>query len=181
MCEQEFFVDFCMNSAFPESTEVLVLGTKELRICRRRSELLPGDADLLDQAITTMIECSVRPTAGFKRSFPNLKAIYLSDLEGKAFAPKRRKRRFSKAIAAGRKFGVDVHTRTTRGQPFNQVEFPKPPAMTTTEFAEDVVFDIYTGKWAPPKCGNCGTCEKCLKQYDAIVWKEVEEIERERS
>jgi hypothetical protein len=181
MCEQEFFVNFCLNSAFPESTEVLVLGTKELRIVRRRSELLPGDADLLDQAITTMIECSVRPTTGFKRSFPNLKAIYLSDLEGKVFAPKRRKRRFSKAIAAGRKFGVDVHTRTTRGRPFHQVDFPKPPTITTTKFAEDVVFDIYTGKWAPSKCGNCGTCEKCLKQYDASVWKEVEEFERERS
>jgi hypothetical protein len=186
MCEQDFFVRFCMNSAFPESTEVLVLGTKERQIFRPRSGLLPGDADLLDQAITAMIEhkrvvecddgkedkaatSSARPETEFKRSFPNLKAIYLSELDEKAFAPSRRKRWFSKAVAAGRKFGVDVHTRTTRGQPFHQIDFPKPPTMTTTKFAEDVVFDIYTGKWASPKCGNCGKCEDCLRQYDASV------------
>lgn len=130
-----------------------------------------------DKAATS----SARPTTEFKRSFPNLKAIDLSELDEKAFAPRRRKRWFSKAIAAGRKFGVDVHTRTTRGRPFHQVGFPKPPTMTTTKFAEDVVFNIYMGKWAPPKCGNCGTCEYCLRQYDASVWKEVEEFELGRS
>jgi hypothetical protein len=54
--------------------------------------------------------------------------------------------------------------------------------MASTEIEEGFVFDVYTGRWVPPKCGNCGKCEKCLEQYDASVWKEVEdELERGQS
>jgi hypothetical protein len=184
------FTRFCMDRAFPNSMKVLVLGTN--------GSLGKGDADLLDQAITTMIEYgrvaerqdgeeepadgSAKPATTFEGCYSSLKAIYLDSLDSKGDEWKaRRERWFSKTIAAGRKFGIDVHTRTTRGQPFHQVDFPKPPTMTTTKFAEDAVFDIYTGKWAPAKCGNCGKCEECLRQYDASVWKELEELERERS
>jgi hypothetical protein len=187
--DHEEFIEFFMEAAFPESMEVLILGTQGL------SELSEGDANLLDQGITTMIEfgraaeCgneeedqaagnAVKPAAVFERCFPNLKAIYLSSLDEKDYRnypPGRRKRWFSNAIAAGRKFGVDVHTRSTRGRPFHQVDFPKPPTWTSHNSAEeDLVFDVYTGKWEAPKCGNCGTCEDCLDQYDASVWKEVE-------
>lgn len=194
--DSEFFTRFCMDHAFPNSTEVLVLGTP-----RGRSDLFRGDADLWDQAITTMIEYgrvdgsdegedaaadnSGKPATTFEGRFPNLKAIYLDDLDNLYYNidHPRSKRWFRKAIAAGRKFGVDVHTRTTRSRPFHRVDshFPKPPMMTSHYFVEEVVFDIYKGKWLRPKCGNCGTCEKCLKQYDAGVWKEVEEdVERGR-
>ena len=189
--DSPYFTRFCMDSAFPISTEVLVLGTRD------HSYLMEGDAKLLDEALATMIEVgrvvghdagesgpadtATKPVTTFKGSFPSLKAIYLDSLDDKHnINEARRERWFSKAIAAGRRFGVDVHTRTARGQPFHHVDFPMPPTMTTTKFAEDVVFDIYTGKWSPPKCENCGTCEDCLRQYDASVWKEVEdELERE--
>jgi hypothetical protein len=43
-----------------------------------------------------------------------------------------------------------------------------------------LVFNMYTGKWGPPNCGNCGKCDACLEQYDASVWKEIEdELEQE--
>jgi len=191
----QFFIKFWMDRAFPESMEVLVLGTHTGRSC-----LFDGDANLLDQAITTMIEYgrdagrdggegsaadnSTKQAANFERSFPNLKAVYLRDLDNLKFNidQPRRKRWFPNAITAGRKFGVDVHTRTTRGRPFHQVDFPKRPMMTSHYFDEEVVFDVYKGKWLRPKCGNCGTCEWCLRQYDAGVWKEVEdELEGECS
>ena len=191
--DSQFFIRFCMESAFPNSTEVLVLGACD------HSWLIEGDADLFDQAITTMIEYGrvteredgedeptgspVEPAATFKGRFPNLKAIYLDSLDDtSAIIDPRHRRWFSKAIAAGRKFGVDVHTGTTRGQSFHQIEFPKRPTMASTEIEEGFVFDVYTGRWVPPKCGNCGKCEKCLEQYDASVWKEVEdELERGQS
>ena len=183
--DHEGFVKYYMNSAFPSSIEVLVIGAQW------RSELSEGDANLFDQAITTMIEygrvaegeerdSSAKPAKVFERSFPNLKAVYLSSLDEVDHAPVRRKRWFANAIAAGRKFGVDVHTRTTRSRPFHQVDFPKPPRLTLDESAEKLlVFDVYTGEWAPPKCGNCGTCWPCLEQYDASVWREVEEEHQE--
>jgi hypothetical protein len=183
------FTKFCMNTAFPSSTEVLVLETK--------SDQSEGDAKLLDEALTTMIEygrvaecdddrkdgaadSSAKPAAVYEKCYPNLKAIYLGSLDETNETNGRRKRRFSKAIAAGRKFGVDVHTRTTRGRPFHQIDFPKPPTWASLKPAEESLeFDIYTGSWAPAKCGNCGSCEACLWQYDASMWKEVEdELER---
>jgi hypothetical protein len=190
--DSQRFTRFCMEMAFPNSIKVLVLGFRD------HSELMEGDANLSDEALTTMIEYgrvdghdeeengsadgAADAATTFKGRYSNLKAIYLDSLDEKHdINEARRERWFSKAIAAGRKFGIDVHTRTTRGQPFHQVDFPKPPTMTTTKFAEDAVFDIYTGKWAPAKCGNCGKCEECLRQYDASVWKELEELERERS
>jgi hypothetical protein len=191
--DSQFFIRFCMESAFPNSTEVLVLGAWD------RFYLREGDADLFDQAITTMIEygrvtkrddeedrpadSSAEPATTFEGCYPNLKAIYVDSLEDtRNISQARHRRWFSKAIAAGRKFGVDVHTGTTRGQSFHQVDFPKRPMMASTKIEEDFVFDIYTGRWAPPRCGNCGKCEKCLEQYDASVWKEVEdELERGQS
>lgn len=190
----DFFVEFFLDSAFPKSMEVLVLGAQG------RGGLYEGDAEMLDQAIAKMIEDarSVRsgggphgPTCscGQPSNFANLKAVYLGALDETANmerALSRHKPRFAKAIAAGRKFGVDVHTRTTRGQPFHQIEFPKPP-ITSVSFKNTglppgtpLAFDVYTGRWGPPGCGNCGTCTKCLQQYDAGVWKRVaEELEGE--
>lgn len=190
----DFFVEFFMDSAFPKSMEVLVLGAQG------RGGLFEGDAEMLDQAITKMIE-DVRsehsvggphgPTCscGQPSHFANLKAVYLGALDETADtrrALSRPKPRFAKAIAAGRKFGVDVHTRTTRGQPFHHIEFPKPP-VTSVSFKNmgstlgtPLAFDVYTGRWGPAGCGNCGTCTNCLQQYKPGVWKRVaEELEGE--
>jgi hypothetical protein len=222
--DREFFIKYFMSFAFPESMEVLVLGTQG------HSNLSEGDADHFDEAITKMIEyergngcdddddredeekashgenedeasleengdedddnestnehgCDASQT--FERSYPNLKAIYIGALDRKSNTPARCKRWFSNAIAAGRKFGVDVHSRTTRGEPLHHVEFPRPPiptlcAATGMAAGNSLVFDVYSGRWVLPDCGNCGRCGGCLEQYDAGVWKEIEDkLERE--
>lgn len=189
--DRKFFIDFFVNAAFPESMEVLVLGTMP------HSRTHDGDIDFFDEAIETMIRTKQEPgyadeddgDQNFEiRRFPNLKAICLGALDELHFdthvnEPLRRPRQsrwFSRAIAAGRKAGVDVHTRTTRGQPFHKIEFPMPPSIAGLASApelleESLVFDVYTGRWGPQSCDNCGRCEDCLQQYDASVWKEVED------
>ncbi|KAK4495076.1 hypothetical protein PRZ48_013403 [Zasmidium cellare] len=194
MGDRDFFIEFFMNSCFPESMEVLMLCSM------RPGRTLDGDVDFLDQAIETMIETMHEPeddedsegegsessSKTFERRFPNLKAIYLGGLDellgdrGYSTAEPRKKRWFSRAIAAGRKAGVDVHTRTTRGQSFHEIEFPTPPSVADLKSAPDppqapLVFDVYTGRWGSRSCRNCGECEGCLAQYDKSVWKEVED------
>lgn len=178
----DFFLDFFMNDAFHERMEVLVIGTQS------RSYPCEGDADFFDRALATMIEYGRNDDRGgeqgdsaktFTQSFPNLKAIYLG-LDEVHLQQPRRKRWFSRTIAAGRKHGVDVHTRTTQGQPEHQIKFPKPPTMMSqgsvmAEMGSGLVFDVYKGKWRAPGCGNCGHCERCLEHYDASVWKAIED------
>lgn len=194
----DFFIEYFLTKALSNSAEVLVLGTQ------RRSPLSEDEAVFFDHAIAMLIEnrtanylagkrktfsscqCGRHTPPGFIRgSLPNpIKAVYLESMDDKDRKP-RRKRWFSKAIATGRKHGVDVHTRTTRGKPFHQIEFPKPPFMASNRPANSsadgpLVFNVYTGKWGPPGCGNCGKCEACLEQYDVSVWKEIEdELEQE--
>ena len=192
----DFFVEYFMETALANSVEVLVLGTQQ------RAPLSETEAEFFDHAIAMLIEngaanylaerrrtcqCGQHPPPKFVRgSLPNpIKAVYLESMDDTDRPPARRKRWFSKAIAAGRKYGVDVHTRTTRGRPFHQIEFPKPPLMDADRSARSsadspLVFNVHTGKWGPPNCGNCGRCEACLEQYDPSVWKEVEdELEQE--
>jgi hypothetical protein len=185
----DFFVEFFMSSAISNSVEVLVLGTQG------RSPLSEEEAEFFDRAIAMLIEngaanylaekrrtfnpcrCGRHTPPGHVRgSLPNpIKAVYLESMDDTDRPPARRRRWFSKAIAAGRKHGVDVHTRTTRGRPFHHIELPKPPSMVSAGSAVEgpLVFNVYTGKWDPPGCGNCGKCEACLEQYDANVWKEI--------
>ncbi|GAB7333963.1 hypothetical protein MBLNU13_g06069t1 [Cladosporium sp. NU13] len=186
----EFFVEYFMSNAIPNSVEVLVLGTQG------RSPLSEDEADFFDRAMAMLIEngvanclaerrrtyrCGKHPPSKFSRgSLPNpIKAVYLVSMDDVDRPPARRKRWFSKAIAAGRKHGVDVHTRTTRGRAFHQIEFLKPLLMASDESTRSsanslLVFNVYTGNWGPPSCGKCGRCEACLEQYDASVWKEIE-------
>lgn len=214
IADKDFFTKFFINDSFPESMEVLVLGTMT---DTRMSE---DDAEFYDHAITTMIETMHEPeetekddeeldknsdisSKGFERRFPNLKAVYLGALEdgdppryvNVPPPPIRQKRWFSNAIAAGRKAGVDVHTRTTRGESLHQIKFPTPPSLMDFNSLPDspppgtssifwnvperpapgsLVFDVYTGKWGPPGCGNCGRCERCLQLYDPCVWEVVD-------
>ena len=187
----DFFVEYFMSSAVPNSVEVLVLGTQ------RRAPLSEKEAEFFDRAIAMLIEngaanylaerrrtcrCGRHQPPKFVRgSLPNpIKAVYLESMDDVDRPPARRKRWFSKSIAAGRKHGVDVHTRTTRGRTFHQIEFPKPSSMASNGPAQSsanssLVFNVYTGRWGPPKCANCGKCEGCLEQYDASVWKEIED------
>ncbi|KAM0708880.1 hypothetical protein Q7P35_002916 [Cladosporium inversicolor] len=187
----DFFVEFFMRNALPDSTEVLVLGSQS------SSPLSEEEAEFFDHAIAALIEfgaanylrerwrtcsCGRHPPPKFVRgSLPNpIKAVHLESMDVTDRVRGRRKRWFSKTFAAGRKHGVDVHTRTTRGPLFHRIEFPKPPLMVSagsTSSSRDgpLVFNVYSGKWGPPGCGNCGKCEACLEQYDASVWREVEE------
>lgn len=185
----EPFLEGFMYQSFPQTMEVLVLGSQG------HSGTLPGDAAFLDQAITEMIESGRRDNGdAFSGRFPHLKAIYLRSLDQFNYDHSSRRKRdretrterwFSNAIAAGRKYGIDVHTRTTRGRSFHQIDFPKPPMFASLEDTNSSpdhprVFDVYTGKWGAANCGNCGTCEDCLEQYDVDVWSEVEkDLERE--
>jgi hypothetical protein len=194
-----FFVEYFMANAISDSVEILVLGTLG------RSPLSEEEAEFFDHAIARLIEtgaadylrearrtystcqCGRHTPPNFIRgSLPNpIKAVYLETMDDKRGTRPRGKRWFSKAIAAGRKRGVDVHTRTTRGRAFHQIDFPKPPSMNSNVSASSsverpLVFNMYTGKWGPPNCGNCGKCDACLEQYDASVWKEIEdELEQE--
>lgn len=187
----DFFVEFFMRNALPDSTEVLVLGSQS------SSPLSEEEAEFFDHAIAALIEfgaanylrerwrtcsCGRHPPPEFiRRSLPNpIKAVYLEAMDQTDRHRGRRRRWFSKAIAAGRKHGVDVHTRTTRGPLFHQIEFPRPPLMASSGPASSLadgslVFNVYSGKWGPPGCGNCGKCEACLEQYDASVWKDIED------
>jgi hypothetical protein len=170
IADLDFFVEFFMSSSFPESTEVLVLGAQP------SSRLSEADADFFDQAIATMIETMHEPEEdggpgkesegsqpsrmSFERRFGNLKAVYLGALDNIRTATRydepspqpTQKGRFSRAIAAGRKAGVDVHTRATPRQPFHKIDFPTPPNVADLKSAPEppqgpVVFDIYTGTW----------------------------------
>lgn len=186
-----------MRNAIPNSVEVLVLGTRT----QGRSPLSEKEAEFFNHAVARLIEtgaanylrevrrthsscqCGRHTPPKFVRgSLPNpIKAVYLESMDDKDGTKARHKRWFSKANAAGWKHGVDVHTRTTRGRPYHQIEFPKSPFVASNGPASSsLVFNVYTGKWGPPGCGNCGKCEACLEQYDASVWKEIEdELEQE--
>lgn len=175
----DFFMDFFMDIRLPENMEVLVLGR-----CQR-SQMYEGDAEFWDQAITQMIESGRGEGCCGKRGkhapfYPNLKAIYIGSVDELPHPERRkrpRKRWFSRAIAAGRKYGVDVHTRTTRGPIFHEINFPKPPLISSQP--STLVFDEYTGTWEEPgyRCSNCGACEQCLVQYDVSVWREIQDDE----
>lgn len=123
----DFFVEYFMETALANSVEVLVPGTQQ------RAPLSEAEAEFFDHAIAMLIEngaanylaerrrtcqCGQHPPTKFVRgSLPNpIKAVYLESMDDMDRPPAWRKRWFSRAIAAGRKYGVDVHTRTTRGR-----------------------------------------------------------------
>ncbi|KAF2168549.1 hypothetical protein M409DRAFT_21300 [Zasmidium cellare ATCC 36951] len=182
----QFFTERHDIDYIPSSIETLVLQ-------RPSGRLSEAEADQIDDAIVAILarrsvyyrHCSkCRPRC--RNYFPHLKAIYLGALEDEQeYGSKEPRRRvwFQNAIRAGRQQGIDIHTRTTRSRPFHEIVFPTPPNPRDLKFVPESVkedlrgpraFDVYSGTWGPPGCGNCGLCSTCLRRYDAAVWKELD-------
>lgn len=168
-----FFADRIKQGLLPPSVETIVLD-------RLFSGLNEVEADLVDDAVVAMI-------AARSTHLAHLKAIYMAALEdepsrgydGFQGVQPRTRRWFKNAIRAGRNAGIDVHTSTTRGKCFHEKDFPKPPNRADLKFVPDdegpLEFDVYSGEWGPPSCGNCGGCSVCLHRYAAEVWQEVDQ------
>jgi hypothetical protein len=110
-------------------------------------------------------------------SFPNLRAIYLEQVEKQVPTP-RNKISFQKAMTAAKRRGVYVRTLSNQHEPMPELGFPKMPDkydLETGPFpARDPtwIFDPFTGSWTAPGCGGCGSCETCLRYYTKEAWEE---------
>ena len=118
----------------------------------------PNETKLIKRAIIKMIEDG---------NYPCLKAIYLEEIEHRR--PQRDARTelcFQGAIAAEKRYGVDVHTLTNRNQLLHEISFPEAPDKYALETGPDWrkrpdtwVLDPYVGRRVPPGCAKCGCCE----------------------
>ena len=87
-------------------------------------------------------------------NYPSLKAIYLEEIEQRR--PQRDARTelcFQDAIAAGKRYGVDVHTLTNSNQLLHEISFPEAPDKSALETGPDWrqrpdtwVFNPYVGR-----------------------------------
>ncbi|KAK7222293.1 hypothetical protein V2G26_010296 [Clonostachys chloroleuca] len=150
----------------PPTLEVLLLWGSEDEAWYHRGDYEVNEA--LDDAIVALIN---------SRSFPNLKAIYLEQVEKQASMP-RTKISFQKTMTAAKGQGVYVRTLSNQHEPIPELGFPKMPDkydLETGPFpARDPtwIFDPFTGSWAAPGCGGCGSCETCLRYYTKEAWEE---------
>lgn len=122
------------------------------------------------------------------RYLPDM-ALYLTSLDD--YPAERTYRWWSKTIAAGKKCGIKVHTRTTkppRGNDYGfHVQWPegvsdniletspwhKHPSLPKVYFKPHVGF--------VEDCEHCGRCEECFKCYPPEVWAAIKKEEREES
>ena len=118
---------------------------------------------------------------------PERRAFYLTSLDG--YPAERTYRWWSKTIAAGKKYGIGVHTRTTKPPKGNSCEFH-------VQWPEGVSDNILeTSPWhrhpSVPKvyfkphvgfvedCEHCGDCDECFKCYPPEVWAAIKKEESE--
>ncbi|KAL6413937.1 hypothetical protein AUP68_03469 [Ilyonectria robusta] len=178
------FIRFFVH-AFPRSMEALVLfgdGVSTLMEPRWRN------IECFEDAVIALIK---------SKKYPNLKAIYLDQVESRTsypwrqtgvWVPNRRTDKicFQRAVAVGIDAGVDVYTITNRNKMRHVLRFPEP----LDEF--DLVTGLYGGKrpddgtWAfnahtgrrESGCGNCGKCKACLEEYSEELWEQVDSASR---
>ncbi|CAG9976101.1 unnamed protein product [Clonostachys byssicola] len=150
----------------PPTLEVLLLWGSEDEAWYDRGDYEVNEA--LDDAIVSLIN---------SRSFPNLRAIYLEQVEKQAPMP-RTQISFQKAMTAAKGRGVYVRTLSNQHELIPELGFPKMPDkydLETGPFpARDPTwtFDPFTGSWTAPGCGGCGICETCLRYYTKEAWEE---------
>ncbi|KAF2128877.1 hypothetical protein P153DRAFT_431730 [Dothidotthia symphoricarpi CBS 119687] len=168
---KDMYVKFFAQT-FPVSMQVLVLwerpGTGHVHL---GDDVLAATED----AVIHLIECG---------RYPNLKAIFLEEIEHNADqGPRTKTVYFRRAIEVGKDHGVDVHTLTNRNEMRHKTRFPEAPADKYSLISGphkgvrpdvDWRFDPYIGRRVPLGCGKCGECEGCLAQYSKELWKSIE-------
>ncbi|CAH0058357.1 unnamed protein product [Clonostachys solani] len=160
------------TKCLPPTLEVLLLWGLEDEVWYNRGDYEVNEA--LDDAVVALIN---------SRSFPNLRAIYLEQVEKQAPIP-RTKISFQKTMIAAKGRGVYVRTLSNQHEPIPELGFPRMPDkydLETGPFpARDPtwIFDPFTGSWTAPGCGGCGSCETCLRYYTKEAW---EEFRRQKS
>ncbi|KAF7551436.1 hypothetical protein G7Z17_g5022 [Cylindrodendrum hubeiense] len=165
--DHDSFVEYFAERAFPESLEVLVLWESV-------GAFIVKDGDgiqFLEDAVIALIESG---------DHPNLKAVYLDEVEASTDEPRADRICFQKAIAAGVRAGVDVHTHTNRNQMTHAVEFPQAP--DPLDIASGPIsgrrptswrFNVHSGRLEPPGCDSCGKCHSCLSVYTKELWESI--------
>uniref|UniRef100_A0A8H7TM04 Uncharacterized protein n=1 Tax=Bionectria ochroleuca TaxID=29856 RepID=A0A8H7TM04_BIOOC len=154
------------TECLPPTLEVLLLWGSEDEAWYNREDYEVNEA--LDDGIVAVINSP---------SFPNLRAIYLEQVEKQVPTP-RNKISFQKAMTAAKRRGVYVRTLSNQHEPMPELGFPKMPDkydLETGPFpARDPtwIFDPFTGSWTAPGCGGCGSCETCLRYYTKEAWEE---------
>lgn len=195
---RKYFIKWFRETAFPETTQRLVFwGTAEecyMPGCRGKF------LDWLEDALVNVIESRCwmegwdsadeeefdKLSTAYETFLPNLKAIYLEDIErqynrsgyGEA------KVYFSRLVEVAKEAGIDVHTLTNRAPAKHSHDFPTAPDkydLRSGPWCErrhetkDWVFDVYQGRRVPPGCGKCGKCEQCLSEYAKELWESLDE------
>lgn len=110
-------------------------------------------------------------------------AIYLQTIDG---TKPRGKRWFSKAIRAGRRYGIQVHTRTTPALHTHSLPFPWPASdkeLQTSPLYGSPLVENYV--LVPDEglvkdyCANCGACEECFTIMKPAAWDKAREDDAE--
>ncbi|KAK3381228.1 hypothetical protein B0H63DRAFT_197881 [Podospora didyma] len=158
----ELFADFFAESMGGKA--IVFLGT-----------ISETEMEVADDAIVHLLDLQHR---GVLRR-PPLRALYLEGLEkaDPAVSGVAKKRWFEKAIRAGKRFGVEVHTRSTRAPRKHSVEFPEITGekdLKSSPWFEHP--DVEKTYFKPHRglvndCGNCGACRVCFKFYPEELWK----------
>ncbi|OHE93651.1 hypothetical protein CORC01_11054 [Colletotrichum orchidophilum] len=165
-------------SRLPTSMEVLLLGNSTEQ----------SDPRMTEDLLIGLLESG---------RFPRLKAIFIEDdvvRRGQCRQPSctkhepRNRLYFQRLVAVGEKHGVDVNCTASgnrrRIHGDDAIGFPPSPddatalvfspldsrarAGTGTGARE---FNVFSGRWQPKRCGNCGTCKRCFQVYTKESWK----------
>jgi hypothetical protein len=135
----------------------------------------------------------------YKSSMRSLRAVYLEEIERQYTTRDKRgqtdqertgdqpcpeKVYFRRLAEAAQEANIDVHTLTNRAPAKHIHDFPKAPDKydlrsgpwwERRDETKEWVFDVYQGRRVPPGCEKCGRCEQCLRVYDEVLWRSLDE------
>lgn len=201
---RKFFIKWFRETAFPETTQRIVFwGTVD-------ECYMPGCSgkflDWLEDALIYVIESwrwkegwdsadeeeFDKLSTAYESFLPNLKAIYLEDIErqykrserDETKEPRTDKIYFRRLVEVAKEAGIDIYTLTNRAPAKHSHNFPTAPDKydlrsgpwwERRDETMDWVFDVYQGRRVPPGCGKCGKCEQCLGEYVKELWESLDE------
>lgn len=196
---RKYFVKWFRETAFPETTQRIVFwgGVDECYMPGCSGKFL----DWLEDAFINIIESRRwkegwdsadeeefdKLSTAYESFLPNLKAIYLEDIERQYYRskqPKKDKVYFRRLVEVAKEAEIDVYTLTNRAPAKHSHDFPTAPEKydlrsgpwwERRDETKDWVFDIYKGRRVPPGCGKCGKCEQCLGVYVKQLWESLDE------
>ena len=144
--------------------------------------LTETDADMIDEALAAVIESA---------SYPNLRAMFLNDLENlSALASRRESPRdrtklwFQKATEAGLEHDVYVHTRSRIARRRREYDLPVGYSeldLRTSPYADSPLREAVSQYALKPDwgvsfwrsfCRKCGKCDYCYSLYSKEVWRQ---------